>query len=82
MTEEEFLYGKTLVSDKISIYKPRMLIFSFKKAAQALFGPIEGNGIIDGVSVEGVPIFVMPGPYAKREVVVQKLEELSRSFSE
>ena len=47
-----------------------MLIFSFKKSAQALFGPIEGNGIIEGIGVEGVPVFVMPGPYAKRDVVV------------
>jgi len=81
VTEGEFSHGKTLLLDKISTYKPRMLIFSFKKSAQALFGPIEGNGIIEGVGVEGVPVFVMPGPYAKRDVVVGKLEELSRSFA-
>jgi double-stranded uracil-DNA glycosylase len=78
VTEREFSYGKALLLDKISNYKPRMLIFSFKKSAQALFGPIEGNGFIEGAGIEGVPVFVMPGPYAKRDEVTNKLEELSR----
>ncbi len=80
ITEKEFDHGKRLLLNKISSNVPRILIFSFKKAAQALFGSIEGNGIIKGVGSEGTITFVMPGPYAKREEVANKLVELSQLF--
>lgn len=80
VTEKEFHHGKSLLLDKISANEPRILIFSFKKAAQALFGSFDGNGIIKGVGSEGTIIFVVPGPYAKREEVADELIELCQLF--
>lgn len=79
-TVNEFQHGKGLLLAKISNHNPRILIFSFKKAAEALFGSFASNGIIADVGNIGPTIFVMPGPYAKREEVTSRLIELSRLF--
>jgi hypothetical protein len=58
-----------------------LLIFTFKKAAEALLGPIAGNGLIPGRGVGGTPIFVMPGPYAPRSEVDERLHELAAALA-
>lgn len=81
VTAEEFAYGRDVLRNKIHALKPPLLIFSFKKAAQALFGSIDGNGLIAGTTMEGARVYVMPGPYAKRDEVSTKLQELSELTS-
>jgi hypothetical protein len=55
---------------------PRLVIFTFKKTAEVLFGPIVGNGLIRNRDHAGAPIFVMPGPYAPGGEVERRLREL------
>lgn len=77
VAEEELEFGRPLLLQKITTYRPHLLIFSFKKSAQKLVGPVDGNGLIQDVRVENLSLFVMPGPYAKREDVARALGELN-----
>jgi len=44
-----------------------LVIFTFKKAAEAIVGRLEGNGFIPGLRPAGdSEVFVMPGPMEKR----------------
>lgn len=78
VTAREFAYGKARLLEKIESIRPGLVIFTFKKAAETLLGQVAGNGIIDGRDVAGVPVFVMPGPYAPGQVVEARLRELAR----
>ena len=77
---EEFEHGKDLLVTKLNLAKPRLVIFTFKKTAEVLFGPIVGNGFIPDLALAGAPVFVMPGPYASTSVVDERLDDL-RGFS-
>jgi TDG/mug DNA glycosylase family protein len=77
---DEFAYGKPLLENKLEAAAPQLLIFSFKKTAEILFGKFAGNGFI-GRRFGGAEVFVMPGPYAKTGEVRQQLDELMRSAS-
>lgn len=77
----EFEYGRGLLRDKVEAAAPRLVIFTFKKTAEVLFGPIAGNGLIVGPRLGRAPIFVMPGPYAARAEVDQRLSELAEAAS-
>jgi double-stranded uracil-DNA glycosylase len=72
----EFEHGRVLLRAKIEAARPRLVIFTFKKTAETLFGPLVGNGLISECALGGSPIFVMPGPYARRSEVEQRLTEL------
>jgi G:T/U-mismatch repair DNA glycosylase len=75
---EEFDYGRDLLVAKIESARPGLALFTFKKTAVVLFGPIPGNGLIPGLELGGAPVFVMPGPYAPGDEVRGKLRELAR----
>jgi double-stranded uracil-DNA glycosylase len=78
ISNEEFEHGRDLLRAKIEVARPQLVIFTFKKTAEILFGPNAGNGLIGGHWLGGSPIFVMPGPYAPRPQVVARLSELRR----
>jgi double-stranded uracil-DNA glycosylase len=73
---EEFAHGRDLLRAKMQAVQPRLMIFTFKKTAEVLFGPIAGNGRIRDRGLAGAPIFVMPGPYAPGGEVESRLGEL------
>jgi TDG/mug DNA glycosylase family protein len=73
---DEYAHGRDLLRAKMHAVEPRLVIFTFKKTAEVLFGPIAGNGLIPGRELAGAPIFVMPGPYAPGEEVERRLGEL------
>jgi hypothetical protein len=75
----EFEYGRGLLREKVEAASPRLVIFTFKETAEVLLGPIAGNGLIVGRELGGAPIFVMPGPYAARAEVDQRLRELAEA---
>lgn len=77
----EFEHGRALVCEKVEAAAPQFVIFTFKKTAEVLFGSIAGNGLIAGRELGGAPIFVMPGPYAARAEVDQRLRELGEAGS-
>jgi TDG/mug DNA glycosylase family protein len=60
---EEFDHGRQLLVDKVTEHKPKLVIFTFKKTAETVFGPFDGNGFIDGLAIGSSEVFVMPGPY-------------------
>jgi TDG/mug DNA glycosylase family protein len=74
---DEFAHGRELLRLKVEAAAPGLVIFTFKKTAQVLFGSIAGNGLISGHSLGGSPIFVMPGPFAARAEVDRRLAELA-----
>lgn len=76
---EEFEHGRELLRAKIETVAPGLVIFTFKKTADVLLGPIAGNGLIHGRQLAGAPIFVMPGPYAARAEVELRLRDLSEA---
>jgi double-stranded uracil-DNA glycosylase len=76
---EEFEHGRELLRGKIENAAPRLVIFTFKKTAEVLFGTIAGNGLIHGRTLGESPIFVMPGPYAARADVEERLRDLRRA---
>jgi TDG/mug DNA glycosylase family protein len=77
---EEFAYGKALLIEKLDAARPKLVIFSFKRTAEVLFGPFSGNGFL-GHTVGKANAFVMPGPYARRDEVSVRLAELSRALN-
>lgn len=74
---EEFAHGRDLLRAKIEAAQPQLVIFTFKKTAEILFGRVARNGLISGRELGGSPVFVMPGPYAARSEVEQRLRELA-----
>ena len=76
---EEFAFGRPLLEGRVSSVRPELVIFSFKATAEAIFGRFDGNGFI-GREFAGAEVFVMPGPYAARDVVASRLGELHRSL--
>lgn len=74
---DEFAYGKPLLENKLEAAAPQLLIFSFKRTAEILFGKFAGNGFI-GRQFGRAEVFVMPGPYAKTAEVSQRIDELTR----
>jgi len=72
----EFAYGKRALSERLEGVLAELVIFTFKGAAKKLFGDFEGHGFIPGFTLCGGEVFVMPGPYEKREVADKSLSEL------
>jgi TDG/mug DNA glycosylase family protein len=72
----EFAYGKRVLGDRLDGVQARLVIFTFKEAAKKLFGGFEGHGFISGFTLCGGEIFVMPGPYERRDVADRSLSEL------
>jgi TDG/mug DNA glycosylase family protein len=73
---DEYAHGRDRLRGKMRAVQPGLVVFTFKKAAEVLFGPIAGNGLISDRDLAGAPIFVMPGPYAPGGEVEGRLGEL------
>jgi double-stranded uracil-DNA glycosylase len=73
---EEFGYGRGILIDKISTVRPRLVIFTYKRVAQALFGRVNRPGPIRRDDVLLADCFLMPGPYERRDRVESVLSRL------
>jgi TDG/mug DNA glycosylase family protein len=60
---DEYEHGRDLLLAKLELHRPELVIFTFKKAAQALFGAFSGNGFVAGLRLPHSEVFVMPGTY-------------------
>lgn len=69
----EFDYGRQLLADKLHAVKPKVVIVTFREAAERLFG----KGTVPGVTLAGGDVFVMPGPYERRAAATPLLDELA-----
>jgi TDG/mug DNA glycosylase family protein len=73
----EFEHGRQILSDKIEQHRPELVIFTFKKTAEVLLGPIAGNGFIERAHIGRSEVFVMPGPYEKASTAAATLRLLA-----
>lgn len=73
----EYKHGKEILLNKIKSYKPKILLFVFKKVAEKLMGISLKNkwGFIDK-SIYESEVFILPFPYRKRDIVEFHLNEL------
>lgn len=72
---DELHEGRAILEEKLTEANVPLVIFVFKAAAEALLGSFDGNGFV-GRRLGGADVFVMPGPYAKREQAEAVLETL------
>lgn len=75
LRSDEFAYGTELLVEKLKRCGPQLIVFTFKKTATVLLGPFAGAGFV-GRELAGSEVFVMPGPFERRDVVTEKLAEL------
>lgn len=68
----EFDYGRRLLAEKLDAAKPKVVIVTFREAAERLFG----KGTVPGVTLAGADVFVMPGPYERGAAATPLLAEL------
>ncbi|MFL5817744.1 MAG: mismatch-specific DNA-glycosylase [Conexibacter sp.] len=76
---EEYRHGRELLREKLAQVRPRLAIFTYKTAAQAMFGTFAGNGFVPGLAVADVPVFVMPGPNESKETAEPTLASLAQA---
>lgn len=72
-------HGAAILREKLEQLRPNAVIFTFKDAAQALLGRVEGFGWMTGATIAGADVFVMPGPYEARVNVDPALASLAAS---
>ena len=72
----EMAAGVRLLGQRLEASKPRVIIFTFKKTAEVLFGRFPGSGFNDNFSLAGARCYVMPSPFAPADEVDARLTEL------
>jgi G:T/U-mismatch repair DNA glycosylase len=74
-SDEALRAGVGTLWQKIAIWRPAATVFIYKRAANVAAGRAlaESWGQLEGVALAGRPCFLMPGPYAPREVVDEGL---------
>lgn len=75
ISAKEMRYGAELLCTKLRDISPPVVIFPFKKAAEAIVGSVRGNGWIDA-TFAGARLFVMPGPYESKATAAATLATL------
>ena len=73
---DERVHGAALLRDKLRDVEAPAVIFTFKDAATSMIGRFRGAGWIDGASICGASVFVMPGPYERRDIVDSVMVDL------
>jgi double-stranded uracil-DNA glycosylase len=77
----DFEHGQELLEAKLAAHRPGLVIFTFKKAAESLFGSFVGNGFVRGLRLAHSEAFVMPAPYESNATVYPTLDALSERLS-
>ena len=78
LLSKEFAHGRPLLLDKLDQVAPTLVIFTFPKAAQKLFGVKATTGFFDPGTGDETTWFAMPGPYEERTRRDGLLDELKR----
>lgn len=78
LTRQDLDHGRRELVDKLLGVPSPLVIFAFKKAARMLLGPFPGNGFVRDVRVGISRVYVMPGPYEKRETADETLMSLRK----
>ena len=76
----EYEHGRQQLVDKLETHRPGLVIFTFKKTAQVLFGSFHGNGFVPDLRLAHSDVFVMPGPYESAATVAATMRTLAKRF--
>lgn len=80
LASEELTAGAEIVRAKVRDWRPGLVLFAFKGAAEPLVGGAAAPG--EGPELEGARTFLLSGPYAPRELTAKIDEELRRLLRE
>ena len=78
---DELDEGRRVLETRLAEAHVPLVIFVFKAAAETLLGQLNGNGFV-GQQLGGAEVFVMPGPYEKRERAAAVVEALRQRVPE
>jgi TDG/mug DNA glycosylase family protein len=81
LTDADFTHGRRLIEAKLGKVGVPLVIFAFKRAATAIFGEFAGNGFVEGLTLAGADVFVMPGPYESSATADTTLTALTRRIA-
>ena len=73
---EEYAHGRTELVRKLAEADAPLVIFTYKRTAEILFGRFSGAGLLSDRDVLPGEAFVMLGPYAPRVQVDATLDQL------
>lgn len=77
LSAEELRYGATTLTNKLEVVGAPLVVFAFKGAAVQLLGQFAGNGFLPDVQLGPSQVYVMPGPFERRDTVDQALDSLA-----
>lgn len=77
VSPHELVVGRRILEDKLRALEVPLVIFTFKKAATSVLGDFPGHGLLPTARLAGGRVFVMPGPYERREQTARALQELT-----
>lgn len=77
VSAEELRYGATILTKKLEEVGAPLVVFAFKTPAVQLLGPFAGNGFLPNAQLRPSQIYVMPGPFERRDTVDQALVSLA-----
>jgi TDG/mug DNA glycosylase family protein len=77
VSPHELLVGRRILEDKLRALEVPLVIFTFKKGATSLLGNFQGHGLLPTARLAGGRVFVMPGPYERREQTDRALQQLA-----
>jgi TDG/mug DNA glycosylase family protein len=75
----EYVHGVDLLAAKLADIRPKLILFTYKRAAQSVFGSFEGNGFVEGLQLAGTQVFIMPSPYESAATAARTLRHLQVS---
>jgi double-stranded uracil-DNA glycosylase len=78
---DEYRHGRELLETKLERLQPDLVIFTYKKTAEVLFGKFTGNGFMPGLRLAHSDVFVMPGPYESGATARSTLHRLAARFA-
>ena len=70
--------GAAILAEKLETWGAPLVVFVFKRAAEQVLGHLKGSGFVPGVRLGPSEVFVMPGPYERRDRVDDVLDSLRR----
>lgn len=77
VSAEELRYGATILTKKLEEVGAPLVVFAFKGGAVQLLGPFAGNGFLPDAQLGLSQVYVMPGPFERRDTVDEALGSLA-----
>jgi TDG/mug DNA glycosylase family protein len=78
----EFEHGKAQLRAKLEVHRPTLVIFTFKRTAEVLFGRFAGNGFMPALRLGHSEVFVMPGPYEAAATTATTMRSLAERWND